>query len=391
MKLTLATIDGIKLPKSKKDLIVFDEMLPGFGLRIRAGGSRNWIVQYELHGHRQRRVTIGSVKVFSPEEARKAAREILAKARLGRDPQEDKQKAEEQAKLTLKSIIDRYLAEKRPKLRPRTRREIDRYLLKHWKPLHRMPLHEIERKHVAERLGGPATAAGRARSTLSALFAWAITEGLAERNPTIGTRKPDEHVRPRERVLDNDELAQVWRACGDDDYGKIIKLIVLTGCRRQEIGSMAWSELDRERGTWTIPAERTKNKRSHTLALPTAAWVIIETVDDRDGVDCLFGRKGEGFRGWATAKTPLDQRAGIAPWVLHDLRRSVATGMAELGVLPHVIEAVLNHVGHREGVAGVYNKSAYEREVRAALALWADHVRSIVEGGERKVIAIGER
>jgi integrase len=213
-----------------------------------------------------------------------------------------------------------------------------------------------------------------------------MTEGLADANPVIGTRKPDADARPRERVLDNAELAAVWLACADDDYGRIVKLLMLTACRRQEIGTMAWSELDRDRGTWTIPPERTKNKRAHTLPLPAAAWAIIETVERRDGR--LFGRKGGGFKGWWTSKALLDRRTGIAPWVLHDLRRSVATGMADLGVLPHTIEAVLNHVGHRGGVAGVYNKSAYEREVRAALALWADHVRSIVEDGERKIVPL---
>jgi integrase len=388
MKLTRATIDSINLPKGKTDAIVFDQDLPGFGLRIRAGGSRNWIVQYELHGHQQRRVTIGSVKVFSPEKARKEAREILAKARLGQDPQADERKADEQARVTLKVIIDRYLAEKGPKLRLRTRREIDRYLLKHWKPLHRTPIHQIERKHVAAHIGGPATAAGRARSALSAVFAWAIKEGLADVNPVIGTRAPDEDARPRERVLDNTELAAVWRACGDDDHGKIVRLLLLTGARRQEVGSMAWSELDRERGTWTIPPERTKNKRPHTLALPAAAWAIIETVEHRDSLDGLFGRNGGGFSSWSTAKKLLDERVDIAPWVLHDVRRSVATGMADLGVLPHTIEALLNHVGYREGVAGVYNKSAYEREVRTALALWSDHVRGLVHGSERKIIPI---
>jgi integrase len=388
MRFTRTTVDTVKLPRGKTEVIFFDDDLPGFGLRIRAGGSQNWIVQYSLHGHQQRRLTIGSVKVFSPEEARKIARETLAKAQLGQDPQQEKRKAEDQAKITLKSIIDRYLAEKGPKLRPRSRREVDRYLLQHWKPLRRMPIHQIERRQVAAHLGGAPTAAGRARSTLSALFAWAMTEGLADANPVIGTRKPDADARPRERVLDNDELAAVWRACADDDYGRIVRLLILLGQRRQEIGTMAWSELDRERGAWTIPPERTKNKRAHTLALPAAAWAIIETVKHRDGVDCLFGRRGEGFKTWGKAKVPLDQRAGIAPWVLHDLRRSVATGMADLGVLPHTIEAVLNHVGHRVGVAGVYNKSAYEREVRAALALWADHVRSIVEGGERKIVPL---
>jgi integrase len=145
---------------------------------------------------------------------------------------------------------------------------------------------------------------------------------------------------------------------------------------------MTWSELDHERGTWTILGERTKNHRAHTLALPAAAWSILDTVPRRG--EHLFGRRG--FTNWGVTKVALDERCGIAPWTLHDLRRTTATRMADLGILPHVIEVVLNHVGSRKGVVGIYNRSSYEREARAALALWADHVRSIVEGGERKII-----
>jgi len=149
---------------------------------------------------------------------------------------------------------------------------------------------------------------------------------------------------------------------------------------------MAWSEIDQEEGRWTIPAERTKNGRAHVLPLPALAWSIIETVPHRHGVDCLFGGpKGVGFGDWA-AKLALDGRCNLAPWTLHDLRRTAATRMADLGVQPHIIEVVLNHVGSRKGVAGVYNRSSYEREVRAALALWADHVRTIFEGDARKII-----
>jgi hypothetical protein len=139
MKLTRQTIDTLKLPPGKQDLIVFDDALPGFGLRIRAGGSRKWIVQYESHGQ-QRRLTIGSTAVFNLEQARKAARETLAMARLGRDPQADRREEAEQAKLTLGAIVDRYLAEKGPKLRPASLRNTRAYLLRHWKPLHRICL-----------------------------------------------------------------------------------------------------------------------------------------------------------------------------------------------------------------------------------------------------------
>lgn len=149
MKFTRQTIDTLKLPPGKRDLIVFDEALPGFGLRIRAGGSRKWIVQYELRGHQQRRLTIGSVAVFGLERARKVAREVLAQARLGQDPQAERQDEAKQSRLPLGAVIDRYLAEEGPQLKPTSLRNAQGYLLRHWKPLHRMPVHKIERRDIA--------------------------------------------------------------------------------------------------------------------------------------------------------------------------------------------------------------------------------------------------
>jgi integrase len=153
---------------------------------------------------------------------------------------------------------------------------------------------------------------------------------------------------------------------------------------------MCWSELDLERATWTIPPRRTKNKREHVLPLMPLALDVIASVPRRVSRDQVFGsRSAEGLRHWH-AKAELDRRLGptVAPWRLHDLRRSAATRMADLGVQPHIIETILNHQsGHRGGVAGIYNRSTYEKEKRAALALWADHVRTIVAGGERKIVS----
>jgi integrase len=388
MKLTRATIDTIQLPPGRRDMIVFDDTLPGFGLRIRAGGSRKWIVQYEAHGQ-QRRVTIGSTAIFDPDKAKKAARELLARVRLGQDPQANKIEEGEQSKLTLGAIIDRYLVERGSKLRPTSLRNTRRYLLQHWKPLHRMPIHKIERRNIAALLGGDApVAAARARSTLSALFVWAIQEGLTDTNPTIGTRRPDEGAKPRERVLKDEELAAIWRACDDAyDYGRIVKLLFLCAARRQEVGGMCWSELDHESGTWTIPGERTKNRRMHVLPLPALAWSIIDTVPHRG--DHLFGRSG--FANWGEAKAALDRRLNLPAWTLHDIRRTVATGMNEIGIQPHIVEAVLNHATFRKGSAAPYNWARYEREMRTALALWADHVWSLVDGSERKIIPLQPR
>ena len=188
-------------------------------------------------------------------------------------------------------------------------------------------------------------------------------------------------------MLDDAELAKVWNACADDDYGKSIRLLILTGQRLREVGEMSWSELQ-EWPIWRIPGSRTKNGREHVLMLPPMAWQIIETVPRRDWNDHLFGRSNQGFTGWSARKALLDQKVKIPPWVVHDLRRSVATGLADLKVEPHVIEALLNHVsGHKRGVAGVYNRSTYALQTRNALAMWADHIASITQQTERKILS----
>jgi integrase len=207
----------------------------------------------------------------------------------------------------------------------------------------------------------------------------------------IGTNRPAE-PQSRDRVLTDTELVAIWNACREDDYGHIVRLLMLSGQRRNEVGGMSWSELNLEQETWCIPGARTKNKRAHTIALPHGALAIIAKAERLANKDHLFGTGRDGFGGWSRAKAALDRRIDkargtMAAWTIHDLRRTVATGMADLGVLPHVIEAALNHIsGHKAGVAGVYNRSSYERETRAALARWADHLRSVVEGGKRKIV-----
>jgi integrase len=270
-------------------------------------------------------------------------------------------------------------ADRQAKVRPSTWTEYQRYLRRWWAPLHRLPLHKIGRRDVAAHLSGPPVAAGQARSALSGFFAWAIKQGFTDLNPVVGTAVPDEHIPSRDRVLTDAELVAVWQASGDDAYGKIVRLLILCGSRRTEIGDMQWSELDPEGGLWTMAATRSKNGRPFKLPLSAAAWSIIAEVPHNGAF--LFGWRS-GFGAWAINKQALDQRAGIASWRLHDLRRTTATGMAEIGIQPHIIEAVLNHVsGHKSGIAGVYNKARYECEMAAALERWADHVRSLVGSG----------
>jgi integrase len=398
MKLTARTTASAGLPHGKTDHIEWDDDLTGFGLRIRLGGDRvrkTFIAQYRAHG-RTRRVLIGPVEKLGTEQARAAAKKVLGKAAIGEDPQAERRARRQQEVHTLKAIVDLYLEAKQPVVRFNTFRELKRFLTSsHFKPLHAMPIDQITRRDVAARLTkitakNGSISARRARATLSALYVWALGHGLCEINPVVGTIAP-ENAQPRERVLSDSEIVALWRACGDDAFGKIVKLLLLTGCRRMEICGLRWSEIDLESGFLRLPPERTKNKRAHTLPLTPMAMEIIESVPRMVGRDHLFGERSDlGFTQWG-AKRDLDARLGdkVAEWTLHDLRRTCATKMADIGVQPHIIEAVLNHIsGHKVGVAGIYNRSNYEREVKAALALWADHVRTLVEGGERKVVAL---
>jgi integrase len=399
MKITAKNVAGLKLAEGKADAIHFDDEMPGFGFRLRrASGERvlrSWVCQYRNGHGKTRRKLIGSAETVSAEQARTEAKKVLAQVALGGDPQAEKKAARRQKDThSLGVLVADYLAAKRKTVRPRTYGEIARYLTGlHFKPLHSMPIDRITRRDVAGCLtriiaeNGSITA-GRARVALSSFFVWALGHGLAEINPVVGTLAPADAT-PRERVLTDLELTAIWRACNDDDYGRIVRLLALTGCRRQEVGGMRWDEVDLERGIWTIPAARTKNGRSISLPLPRAAIDVIEASPRMAGRAHLFGIRGNvGFSRWSWGKRELDGRAAIAAWHLHDLRRTAATRMADLGVQPHIIEAVLNHYsGHRAGVAGIYNRSPYEREVAAALALWADHLESIVTGTERKVLA----
>ncbi len=237
-----------------------------------------------------------------------------------------------------------------------------------------------------------ATTATAARRALSAFFAWSIAEGLLSdgANPVDGTRAPDDPA-SRDHTPTEAELVAIWNACGDDDFGRIVRLLILLGNRRQEVGGMRWSELDLTAGVWMLPAERSKNHRSLTVVLPPPALAIIQSTP-KTNRDCLFGdRAGSGFTGWTNAKAELDRRLGstVRPWRLHDLRRGVATGLIDLGTAPHVVEACLNHYsGHRAGVAGVYNKSDYTRQIAVALARWSEHVLALVEGRESNVVTL---
>jgi integrase len=390
MKLTKDAVAALTLPEGKADHFVWDDTLPGFGVRLR-GRAKRWVVQYRV-GAQQRRESLGDVRKIGIEDARRIARNRFAQAELGTDPAAEKAKAREAAraaKLTLGNVAARYLDAKADRLRPNTYRQAKLHLEVFWSPLRSRSLGEIKRVDVATRLQEiikerGRTAAARARGNLSALFSWSMKEGLCEHNPVIATNDPAEGIQPRDRVLSDRELGLIWNACPDDDFGRIVKLLILTGCRREEIGALKWSEIDGE--AITIPASRTKNHKAHALPLPPLVLKILAAAPRRPRRDFIFGGGAGGFNAWSYSTMALRARVtatedrSLPSWTLHDLRRTFRTGLGRLGVAPHVAELCINH--RKNGVEAIYDRHRYEREIKAALALWSDHVAAIVEGRE---------
>lgn len=238
-----------------------------------------------------------------------------------------------------------------------------------------MPLHAVDRQQISDRLAEirretDPPAANRAHSALSAHFAWLVGTGRAEMNPVIGVPKPAPEMR-RARVLIGNEIARVLKACRNDDFGRIVRLLLLTGQRRDEVAGMAWSELDLAGAVWLLPGGRVKNGLDHDVRLSASALQILATTERIEGRPLVFGQGEGGFRGFSRAKASLDKRSGVTGWRLHDLRRRATTVMTDhLNVLPRVAEAVLNHIsGHKAGVAGIYARALYATEKREALDL----------------------
>ena len=371
---------------SDQDRIEWDGKISGLGLRVRAK-SKTWIFRYR-RGRIQRSMKLGRSPALSVVAARRAAERLAAELALGADPAAQKHIAKQEAEYTFASLAEKFLDARRPALRPATVHEYERHLLRDCKSLHRLPIATVTQADIARLLNnaaGPVTA-NRLRATLTAMFSWVMREGVKMPDGNIAslTNKRDEAS--RDRVLSDQELKAIWNALDSDDYGNIVKLLILTAARRDEIAHLQWGEVTDD--AINLPGSRTKNKRSHLIPLSEPAKDIIASIKPSKRIH-VFGRDDSGFHGWSKCRYRLDQKLGdaVADWVLHDLRRTAATRMAELGVQPHIIEAVINHVsGHKGGVAGIYNRAAYDKEKREALTLWAEHVMALVEG--RKAVVV---
>jgi integrase len=391
MKLGRGTITTLNLPQGRSEVTYFDSDIGGFGIRIRKSGARSWVFQYDFAG-KTKRITLGKVSAIDPAKARAIASELHAKTRLGQNPAAAKAESEARAAETFGAAVRPYLQWQRARVRPSTLRHLERHLLVNLAPLHSLPINKVDRRAIAAQLArmtGSPVQANRTRSTLTNFLNWAMREGLVDSNQALATNKYPE--RPRERVLTNAELRTMWNALpGDgDDYGDIIKILVLTGAREREISDLQWSEIDFAKGVIELPAYRVKNRRKHIIPMSGAVRAILE-AREQNGRNFVFGRsETRGFSGWSKCKERLDQALKIPAWTVHDLRRVCSTGMNEIGIEPHIVEAILGHVsGTRGGIAGRYNFALYESQKATALNRWAEHVAAIVEGRDSNVSSL---
>jgi len=388
-KLTEQFIARLIVPAGERDVQAFDDTLPGFGVRKFASGRAVWIVKYNV-GRKQRKRSLGPVLPGSMPAKRKLADEILTRAKLGQDTAAEGDAAKAQASRVAAKIGDlvpKYLARCDATQRPSTAAETRRYLDRYWARLHKLVPREVTRPDVVEGVDAieadhGAVTADRARVALSGFFTWCIDRGYADANPALGIGR--RAVAPSsERVLSEPELAAVWLAAGNDDYGKIVRLLILTAQRRDEIGGLDRAEVAVDEKQIELPKDRTKNGREHIVPLsPQAMEILGSTVRVGDRTK-YFGLGEGGYSGWSKSKARLDRRLpkDMDPWDIHDIRRSVATHLADRKfALPHVVEAILNHVsGHKAGVAGTYNKALYLAERRRALSRWGKHMVALVE------------
>jgi integrase len=398
-KITKSAVDRLSLGE-----VLWDTEVKGLGVRRHTTEAKHYVLRYRFNGRQTFKKIGRHGSPFTPETARKEAKRLLGLVAAGTKPANERERSVE---TTYGAEVERYLAKRKGVLKPLSFKQVEFRLTKHGKPLHKLALSEIDRRAIAQLLnevesGSGPSARNRVRTTLFTFFGWLVKEGLLEINPVANTSRATE-ARSRERVLTEAELAEVWAALGDDGFGDVVRLLILTAQRRDEIGSLRWSEIDFDRAFLVLPPARTKNNRTHELPLSAQALAILKrraaeakAVNKANDARVfsgfgLSGRKKKLVQALLELRRETDRKAKPMPeWRLHDLRRTAATMMADkLGVLPHIIEAILNHVsGHKAGVAGIYNRAKYEAEMREALVTWADYVDAITSPLRQKAVLV---
>jgi integrase len=395
IRFTKSAIDDLPTPSS--DVVYWDAGLPGFGVKVTPKGRKVFIVLYRTGGagSKLRKFTIGPYGRVTPHQARVAAQKVFAARLEGRDPAAERQEARrrlvtDRVEDLLETFIEQRLAQNR------SAGEIARLLRREMGPWAGKSIHEISKRDVVEvvetivQRGAP-IAANKTLKSIKTFLRWCVGRAVLDQSPAEWVPLPAKEV-ARDHVLDDQELARVILAARQigGPYGGIVELLALTGQRREEVGRLAWEELDLARRVWTIPKSRSKNAKAHVVDLSEQAMAVLKRIERR-GLLVFSLPDAKPFRGFCKAKRELDQLSGVTGWRLHDLRRTCVSGMARLGVAPHVADKILNHQsGTISGVAAVYQRHEFLAERREALERWGAHVGCIVDeaaGGEIRRVA----
>jgi integrase len=383
-KLSKRTIDA--LPSSAgQDQIWWDDDLKGLGLKLTPAGRKVFLVQYRPAGDRRnpRKYTIGEYGPVTLHQARVEAQRVLAERASGRDPQAQKQLskkriASEEVSDLVAEYLERHASQNRTAAE--TARVFNREVIPYWGS---RSIGEVRKRDIISLLDrvrerGSPVMANRVLAAVRKFFNWCVGRGILELSPCAGISAPTRE-RARHRVLSDEELAAVLGAAREIGfpYGSIIEMLALTGQRRDEVGRMKWDHLDLSKRVWVIPGEHAKNGKPHVVHLSDPVVVLLKRVPRHGSL--VFSSDGATlFQGFSKAKRRLDQLSGLVDWTLHDLRRTVVSGMARLGVAPHVADKILNHQsGTISGVAAVYQRHEFLNEREDALRMWGAHIQEI--------------
>jgi integrase len=391
--LTVAGVTRIKPPKAGQ-ADYFDNGYPGLALRVSYGGAKAWVFFYRLHG-KLRRLSLGRFPGMSLTEARDAWRAARLAVSKGESPAHLRPTTAD----SFAAVADEWLRRDQGQNRSaaEVRRVIERDVLPVWGE---RLIAAITRRDVIELIDGvvdrgAVTMARRLHSHLHRLFRWSVGRGIIAANPMADLPKPGAAVK-RDRVLADSELAPVWKAAEKTrwPFGPAVQLLILTACRRDEIGSLRWQEVHGDE--IRIPAERSKSGEPRIIPLSSAAAKLIAALP-RVG-DHVFSANGRGISGWSKAKRALDAAVAdlngwpLTRWRLHDLRRTAATGLQRIGIGLQVIESILGHVGgSRAGIVAVYQRHQFDVEKRSALGQWAREIDRIAGGKKATVVPIARR
>jgi integrase len=390
--LTARTIETIKPGPDRREIP--DRHMPGLYLILQPSGGKSWAVRYR-HAGTPRKHTLGSYPAIDLKSARTLAGKALRAVAEGRDP--GREKAQERTarpdtvEAVAKLFVERHcLRANRPRTAAETQRLLDLHVLPRWRG---RLVRDITRRDVLDLLdrvvdSGTPIAANRTLSAVRKMFNWAVARDIMDASPCAGV-KPPTAERQRDRVLSDIELRNVWRAADKigGPFGALVKLLILSGQRRDEVAGMRWSEIDLAGRLWTLPPGRVKTNRPHEIALCEPAVAVLKALP-RIGDQFVLTSNGEApASGYSKGKRRLDALLppDIPAWRLHDLRRTTASGMARLGIALPVIEKVLNHAsGSFAGIVGVYQRHDFADEKRHALDTWGAHVADLVSDRARR-------